>query len=140
MQANSYSLNLVHSYINLTSQLMETTSNRPVCMIQKTLHIPILINSSISSITFNQSSILKDINSHIIIGNFTMHNLTQIIKKLINIFPLINNQIQVQIQLASLNIVDGMIRISLNITHQTTIDSYLSSSGGNATRIYLNER
>ncbi|CAF1281839.1 unnamed protein product [Rotaria sp. Silwood1] len=151
--------------INLTIQAVETTQDKPTRLVQKTFSVPIIINSSIPTITFSQSSISNNTNPNTIIGNFTVKNITipyrlelidtydnglelssdrhsLILQRPINTFPLINNRTQLQFKVALINETNGTILLTtfpLRITYPTSIDICLNKDCGNGTCIHLTE-
>lgn len=152
--------------INLTIHAIETTPNQPTRIIQKTFTVPIIVNTSIPSIIFSQSSIPNDINPNSIIGNFTINNITiphqlelidsynngleldhdrntLILRRTIGTLPLIKNQTELEIKVALINETNATIltaNFTLRISNPTLIDPCLNKDCGYGTCIHLNEK
>ncbi|CAF1122720.1 unnamed protein product [Rotaria sordida] len=151
--------------VDLIIQAIETTPDTLTRLIQKTFSVPIIVNSSIPTITFSQSSISNNTNPNTTIGHFTIHNISipyqlelidtynnslelssdrnnLILKKPINTIPLINNRTQLQIKVALINTTNETILTTifpLRIIYPIIIDSCLNKDCGNGTCIPLDE-
>ncbi|CAM4782539.1 unnamed protein product [Rotaria magnacalcarata] len=158
-------LDFSDAYVNLIVQVIETTPDKPTRIIQRTFHLPIIINSSTPLITFSQSSIANKTESNTTIGYFSISNISipyqlqlldtyndgleldsnsnsLILKRPINTFPLINNQTQLELKVALINETNGTILLTtfpLRITYENIVDSCLHKDCGNGTCIHRNE-
>ncbi|CAF0726212.1 unnamed protein product [Adineta steineri] len=168
IQIGPYSSDLLeidNPYVNLTIQAIETTFDQPICIIQTTFNISIIVNLTIPFISCNQTSIPNDTNPDTIIGNFTVHNITipyrlQLLdtyddgleldpntnilklKRTLNTFPLLNNNTQLLIKVALVKTTNETIVLAdfpLTITYSTSLDSCLNQDCGNGTCINVNE-